>query len=79
MIKLFYFLYFNLFPPKESSKVRLAKKEDKSSFDGLCQRACPYIILACLIILVITLFIALVHYGHCFSTEANNWYYNSKV
>ena len=75
MIELFIsFLNFVLFSP--SSKVRLEKVERKSRFEQVCDRACPYIILACLIILGVLLFIVLVKYGHSLSTEANNYYYN---
>ena len=73
------FLYSGFFSHQASSKrpARLDKKQqNKISFETLCRKACPYILFACGIILCVLLFIALVKYGHSFSTEANNYYYN---
>ena len=73
------FLYSSFFSHQKTSKsnpVRLDKQQNKMSFETLCRKACPYILFACGIILCVLLFIALVKYGHSFSTEANNYYYN---
>ena len=71
--------FLSLFTEQASSKnepVRLEKKQDSIQLDPICRRICPYVILACVIILCVLLFVALVRYGHVFSTEANNWYYH---
>lgn len=57
---------------------RLNKKEN-TSFQEYCRKICPYVIITCVIILTVLLFIALLKYGHAFSTEANQWYYHSGV
>lgn len=71
--------FLSLFTEQASSKkepVRLEKKQDSIQLDSICRRICPYVLLACVIILCVLLFVALVRYGHVFSTEANNWYYH---
>jgi hypothetical protein len=64
----------------QSSKepARLDKIENRNtSFQILCKRACPYVLLICMIILVILLFVVLVRYGHAITgTEANQFYYH---
>ena len=62
---------------KKSEPVRLAKKENCSiQLDSVCRKICPYVLVACVIIISVLLFVVLVRYGHVFSTEANNWYYH---
>ena len=55
-------------------------KKTKSTFQEYCDRACPYVIISCLIILSVLLFIALARYGHAITgTEANQYYYHLEV
>ena len=63
---------FSQFNTQSSNVARLDKVE-KSPFEQTCEKVCPYIILACIIILCVLLFIALVKHGHTFSTEANQY------
>ena len=79
MVNIFLFIvmtflsHFN-FPPDPSNRpVRLEKKEVESSFEKNCRKACPYILLVCVIIFSVLLFCILVKYGHSFSTEANQY------
>lgn len=62
----------NLSSSKEEP-VRLEKKEPITTFEMVCHKACPYVIIICLIVLCILLFLALARYGHVFSTEANHY------
>ena len=71
----------NLLNLSQNSKepVRLEKKE-LTTWESFCQKACPYVIISCVIILSVLLFIALAKYGHAITgTEANQWYYHSGV
>ena len=72
MIQIFLSI-FSRFNTQSSNVARLDKKVPKSPFDEFCEKVCPYIILACIIILCVLLFIALVKHGHTFSTEANQY------
>ena len=66
-----------MFPLQGNQPVRLHKKEPKSTFEVYCDKIAPYVILACTIILVCLIFIALVKYGaNITGTEANNYYYH---
>lgn len=57
--------------------VRLQKKKSKSNLEVYCDKIAPYLILACTVILVCLIFIALVKYGaNITGTEANNYYYH---
>ena len=59
-----------------TSNVRL-EKQTKSPIDEFCDKIAPYLILACTIILVCLIFIALVKYGaNITGTEANGYYYH---
>ena len=62
----------NLSSSKEEP-VRLEKKEPITTFEMVCHKICPYIIIICLLILGVLLFLALAKYGHVFSTEANHY------
>ena len=83
MINILTTLLFIFSPSKTASKgpARLDKKrENTSNFNSVCNKACPYVITACLIILVVLLSCILVRYGHAITgTEANNWYYHMNV
>ena len=78
--QLFHVLLNNLSQSK-TSKVEPARlrKVEKSTFEKTCERICPYVIIIGIIIICVLLFVALVKYGHMFSTEANAWYYHSGV
>ena len=82
MIKLLHFMLTTLLSenisPRQNQPARLEKRKE-NTFITLLNKACPYIILACLIIFGILLFVALVKNGHVFSTEANNYYNNFNV
>ena len=62
----------NLSSSKEEP-VRLEKKEPITTFEMVCHKICPYVIIICLIVLCILLFVALAKYGHILSTEANRY------
>lgn len=72
-MNIFLFLISQFNTNNSSNPVRLDKKETKTSFETYIRKACPYVLLVCTIILVILVFIALVKYGHSFSTEANTY------
>lgn len=74
-ILLIFFSQFNT-KPSNCNQVRLGKVETKSKFEVFCERICPYVLLFGCLVLAALIFIALVRYGHMFSTEANNYYYN---
>ena len=72
---LFHILLSNNFS-RSTSKVepaRLSKRVEKSTFEKTCERICPYVIIIGIIIICVLLFVALVKYGHAFSTEANRY------
>ena len=71
-IFLFLISQFNTNNTSNKMPVRLDKKE-KTYFETYIRKAYPYVIFACVIILCVLLFIALVKYGHSFSTEANTY------
>jgi len=78
---LFHILLSNNFS-RSTSKVepaRLSKRVEKSTFEKTCERICPYVIIIGIIVICVLLFVALVKYGHAFSTEANAWYYHMDV
>lgn len=62
--------------PRHSGPVRLEKPKEKNTFEKYCEKACPYVLLIALALFTILILIILVKYGHAFSTEANNYYYN---
>ena len=62
----------NLSSSKEEP-VRLEKKEPITTFEMVCHKICPYVIIICLLILGVLLFLALAKYGHILSTEANHY------
>ena len=75
MIKLFLTI-FSLFTGQTSSKkepVRLEKKENYSKFDEVCRKLCPYILVACIVIISVLLVFALAKYGYMLSTEAHQY------
>ena len=75
--QLFVLINVLMFPLQGNQPVRLHKKESKSTFEVYCDKVAPYLILACTIILVCLIFIALVKYGaNITGTEANNYYYH---
>jgi len=79
MIKVFTSIIFILITQNNSNSnpVRLEKKESKSKFEVFCERICPYVIIACVIIICALLFVALVKYGHAITgTESNQYYYH---
>lgn len=79
MIKYFmiFISIFSQFNTKKTSNVRLEKQVPKSPIDEFCDKIAPYLILACTIILVCLIFIALVKYGaNITGTEANGYYYH---
>lgn len=77
ILKIFTSILFILFSPNNSNVVRLEKKESKSKFEVFCERICPYVIVACVIIICALLFVALVKYGHVITgTESNQYYYH---
>lgn len=63
-------------PKRHSDPIRLEKQNEKTTFENLCEKACPYVLLIALALFTILILIILVKYGHAFSTEANNYYYN---
>ena len=71
----FLILLFSLINSQTTSNnpARLHKQEKGTSLNQFCRKICPYVIIACVIIICVLLFIALVKYGHTFSTEANNY------
>ena len=72
---LFHILLSNNFS-RSTSKVepaRLSKRVEKSTFEKTCEKICPYVIIIGIIIICVLLFVALVKYGHAFSTEANRY------
>ena len=71
-----HFLITALLNHHTSSKrepVRLEKKTELTTFEMVCHKICPYIIIICLLILGVLLLVALAKYGHVFSTEANHY------
>ena len=78
---LFHVLLSNLsqFKTSKVEPARLSKKVEKSTFEKTCERICPYVIIIGIIIISALLFVALVKYGHMFSTESNAWYYHMDV
>ena len=72
-ILIFLSIFFSRFNNKTTSNVVRLDKVEKSPFEQTCEKVCPYIILACIIILCVLLFIALVKHGHTLSTEANQY------
>lgn len=55
---------------------RLAKVE-KSTFEQTCDKLCPYVVLAGLIIVLGLFFIIIVRYGYALTgSESNIWYYH---
>ena len=79
--QLFHVLLSNLsqFKTSKVEPARLSKRVEKSTFEKTCERICPYVIIIGIIIICVLLFVALVKYGHMFSTEANAWYYHMDV
>lgn len=68
---------FSQFNTKKTSNVARLEKQTKSPIDEFCDKIAPYLILACTIILVCLIFIALVKYGaNITGTEANGYYYH---
>lgn len=61
-----------------SSPARLNKVE-KTRFEKWCIKICPYIIVACIIILCVLFSIALVKYGHFLSTPENTYEHLSEI
>ena len=74
MIKLFLIL-ISLFNLNNTSKepVRLEKKENYSKFDEVCRKLCPYLLVACIVIISVLLVFALAKYGYMLSTEAHQY------
>ncbi len=72
------FIFINVLTTSQSNQpARLHKKESKSNLEVYCDKIAPYLILACTIVLVCLIFIALVKYGaHITGTEANSFYYH---
>ena len=70
---LIYALITSLKQSSNNNPARLHKQEKGTSLNQFCRKICPYVIIACVIIICVLLFIALVKYGHTFSTEANNY------
>lgn len=71
--------FLTIFGYNFNKPARLEKKEPETRLDKWCNKAAPYIILIMIIIIGVLLFITILHYGHNFSTEANNFYYNMRV
>lgn len=47
---------------------------EKTTFENLCDKAVPYVLLAAIIILLILIFVVIVKYGANWTgTEANTW------
>ena len=66
--------------PSNVTPVRLEKKKGITTFERFCQKACPYVIISCVIILSVLLLLALAKYGYAITgTEANQWYYHRGV
>lgn len=65
-----------LFGYNFNKPARLEKQEPRNKYDAVFNRIAPYIIFFGIIILGLTLVVILIKYGHSFSTEANNYYYN---
>ena len=63
----------NHYTSSKREPVRLEKKTELTTFEMVCHKICPYVIIICLIVLCILLFLALAKYGHVFSTEANHY------
>lgn len=81
MIKLFLNI-LSLFTGQTSSKkepVRLEKKENYSKFDEVCRKLCPYILVACIVIISVLLVFALAKYGYMLSTEANHYEHLTQI
>ena len=72
---LFHVLLSNLsqFKTSKVEPARLSKRVEKSTFEQFCNKICPYVIIIGIIIICVLLFVALVKYGHAFSTEANRY------
>jgi len=81
MIKLFLILIslFNLNNPSKSEPVRLEKKENYSKFDEVCRKLCPYILVACIVIISVLLVFALAKYGYMLSTEAHQYEHLTQI
>lgn len=76
-ILIFLSIFFSRFNNKTTSNVARLEKQTKSPIDEFCDKIAPYLILACTIILVCLIFIALVKYGaNITGTEANGYYYH---
>ena len=58
---------------KKSEPVRLQKKENYSKFDEVCRKLCPYLLVACIVIISVLLVFALAKYGYMLSTEAHQY------
>lgn len=47
---------------------------EKTTFENLCDKAVPYVLLAAIVILLILVFVVMVKYGANWTgTEANQW------
>lgn len=57
---------------------RLQKTEKKSAttFDEICTKIAPYIIIICICLLIITAFVVLIKYGSNITGTEANLYYN---
>ena len=71
--QLFHVLLNNLSQSKTSKGPVRLEKVEKSTFEKTCEKICPYVIIIGIIIICVLLFVALVKYGHAFSTEANRY------
>lgn len=70
---------FNLNASKESEPVRLQKKEKHSEFDEVCRKLCPYVLVACIVIISVLIVFVLAKYGYMFSTEANHYEHLTQI
>ena len=60
--------------------VRLHKVEEISSFDSFCMKICPYVLIACIfLMIVLVLYIMVVHGASVTGTEANQYYYHMEM
>lgn len=58
-------------------KKPLNKAEEITLFEYICRKIAPYVVLACIFILLALLFAVIIRYGGAwFGTEANQFYYH---
>lgn len=83
MIKSLFFMFTNLLlsetdifsPRRQSSQVRLEKRNEKTTLEKFCDRIAPYVLFICIALLIILFLVILVKYGASITgTEANHYY-----